>query len=178
MLWEQPRSDYLSPGRRPRPPPAGRWSGAALGPSRRCAAAAGPRTRALTASSRAPLTRRGARFVATGTSMRVAERAGGRGPTVRVPGIAAAAAAAAATLAGARRSRGAQRHGRGPRSRIGWRLRRAASGPEMPQGGFLFFRRSGPGLAGTHGLTTRWTDSGGRAKTTKRAKTAKRTRGM
>ena len=79
--------------------------GGPRGRFRRCAAAAGPRTRAISAPSRAPLTRRGARFVATGTSMRVAERAGGRGPTVRVPGVAAAAAAAAAALAAARRSR-------------------------------------------------------------------------
>ena len=69
---------------------------------RRCAAAAGPRTRAISAPSRAPLTHCGARFVATGTSMRVAECAGGRGPTVRVPGVAAAVLAA---LAAARRSR-------------------------------------------------------------------------
>ena len=34
--------------------------------------------------------------------MRVAERAGGRGPTVRIPGVAAAAAAALAALAVAR----------------------------------------------------------------------------
>ena len=53
--------------------------------------------------------------------MRVAERAGGCGPTARVPCVAAAAAAAATALAGARRSRGAQRQGSrqmGPRIRI------------------------------------------------------------
>ena len=80
-------------------------TGARPDSSRRCAAAAGPRTRAISAPSRAPLTHCGARFVATGTSMRVAERAGGRGPTVRVPGVAAAAATAAAALSAARRSR-------------------------------------------------------------------------
>ena len=56
MPWEQPRSDYLSPGRRPRPPPAGRWSGAALGPSIRCAAAPRPPTRAHSAPFSASLT--------------------------------------------------------------------------------------------------------------------------
>ena len=56
MPWEQPRSDYLSPGRRPRPPPARRWSGAALGPSKRCAAALRPRARAHSAPSSASLT--------------------------------------------------------------------------------------------------------------------------
>ena len=42
-------------------------------------------------------------FVATGTSMRVAECATGRGPTTRVPGVATGAAAALAALAAARR---------------------------------------------------------------------------
>ena len=86
--------------RRRTSPPGG--VGGHLRAAGRCAAAARPRTRALTASSYAPLTRRGARFVSTGTTMRVAERAGGRGPTVRIPGVAAAAAAALAALAVAR----------------------------------------------------------------------------
>ena len=102
MPCEQPRAVSASRARCAAAPAYRAVSAATSGRPGRCAAAARPRTRALTASSYAPLTRRGARFVATGTTMRVAERAGGRGPTVRFPGVAAAAAAAFAALAAAR----------------------------------------------------------------------------
>ena len=106
MPWEQPRAVSASRARCAAALAYRAVSAATLGRPGRCAAAARSRTRALTASSYAPLTRRGARFVSTGTTMRVAERAGGRGPTVHIPGVAAAAAAAAAAaLAAARRSR-------------------------------------------------------------------------
>ena len=100
--WSCQQLGICVPGAAPRLPPTRGRPGARPDSSRRCAAAAGPRTRAISAPSRAPLTHCGARFVATGTSMRVAECAGGRGPTVRVPGVAAAVLAA---LAAARRSR-------------------------------------------------------------------------
>ena len=102
MPWEQPRAVFASRARCAAALAYRAVSAATLGRPGRCAAAARPRTRALSAPSRAPLTHCGARFVATGTSMRVAECAGGRGPTVRVPGVAAAVLAA---LAAARRSR-------------------------------------------------------------------------
>ena len=102
MPWEQPRAVFAWRARCAAALAYRAVSAATLGRPGRCAAAARPRTRALTASSYAPLTRRGARFVSTGTTMRVAERAGGRGPTVRIPGVAAAAAAALAALAVAR----------------------------------------------------------------------------
>ena len=105
MPWEQPRAVFASPARCAAAPAYQAVSTATLGRPGRCAAAAQPRTRALSASSYAPLTCRGARFVSTGTTMRVAERAGGRGWTTRVPGIAAAAAAAAAALAAVHWSR-------------------------------------------------------------------------
>ena len=81
MPWEQPRAVLASRARCAAVPAHRAVSAATSGRPGRCAAAARPRTRALTASSYAPLTRRGARFVSTGTTMRVAERAGGRGPT-------------------------------------------------------------------------------------------------
>ena len=102
MPWEQPRAVFASRARCAAALAYRAVSAATLGRPGRCAAAARPRTRALSASSCAPLTRRGARFVSTGTTMRVAERAGGRVPTVRIPGVAAAAAAALAALAVAR----------------------------------------------------------------------------
>ena len=83
------------------PPTRGR-RGVALGASGRCAAGASARTRAPSASSCMLLTPRLPRSVAAGTSMGVAERASGRGPTASVAGVAAAAAAAAAALCAAR----------------------------------------------------------------------------
>ena len=80
--------------------------------------------------------------MATGTSMRVAERAGGRGPTVRVPGIAAAAAAAAAALAAVhwspeaprpkRRSRSWRQAGAGAAQTDLWGSGAAAAGSGPP----------------------------------------------
>ena len=84
------------------------WSGAALGSSRRCATATGPRTCAHCAPSNRH----------TGTWWaRHAEGSSGGGPTVQDPGAVAAAAAAAAALAAAcrrreRSARGAVRGGR------------------------------------------------------------------
>ena len=65
---------------------------------RRCASAARARTRAPSAPSCARLTPRMARSGPAGTSTAVAERAGGLGPTARMPGVTAAAAAAATDL--------------------------------------------------------------------------------
>ena len=108
------------------------WSGAALGSSRRCATATRPRTCAHCAPSNRH----------TGTWWaRHAEGSSGGGPTVQDPGAVAAAAAAAAALAAA-----CQR-GASVDQVSGWMLLRAASGPEMPRGGF---RRLGPGLAAIH----------------------------
>ena len=86
--------------------------------------------------------------MATGNFLRVAERAGGRGPTVRVPGVAAAAATAAAALATARRSRessytGACFHGSGVFDAVA-----RVGGSERLRGGR---RWAGPALAVTHG---------------------------
>ena len=134
MPWEQPSGcPCVRRGLSP-PPPDGWWPGRA--------SAAGPRTRAISAPSRAPLTRRGARFVATGTSMRVAERAGGRGPTVHIPGVAAAAAAAAAALATARRSRSSGFQG--ACSASVWRGARCST----PQRAWAARRGSGAAAAG------------------------------
>ena len=105
MPWEQPSGcPCVRRGLSP-PPPDGWWPGRA---SRALPEVRGRRRASNSCHIRPiPCTAhpRGARFVATGTSMRVAERAGGRGPTVRVPGVAAAAATAAAALSAARRSR-------------------------------------------------------------------------
>ena len=86
--------------------------------------------------------------------MRVAERAGGCGPTARVPCVAAAAAAAATALAGARRSRGAQRQGSrqmGPRIRI--RVE-AAPSRQRPRDAPGRLPPVWPRLAVTHGHTS------------------------
>ena len=99
---ELPAARCLRPGRRP---PAASHQGAAGGAPGLIQTVRSSRRASNACHIRpicAPLTHCGARFVATGTSMRVAECAGGRGPTVRVPGVAAAVLAA---LAAARRSR-------------------------------------------------------------------------
>ena len=51
------------------------------------------------------LTRCATCYVLSDAAMRIAERAGGGGPTARVPGIAGAAAAAVAAVTAARRRR-------------------------------------------------------------------------
>ena len=83
--------------------------------------------------------------------MRVAERAGGRGPTVRVPGVAAAAAAAFAALAAARlepRERLTGLAGEGVTDARRQRRRAHAGGSERLRGGC---RWAGPGQGVFHG---------------------------
>ena len=104
------------------------------------------------ALSRELLTRVAAHSVTTGTSKRVAERAGGRGSTARATRVAAAAVAAVAAVAGARAraARAVSGSGLGPRG--WWRLvvarLRAVGGPPGRWGGV---RRVGPGQAVAHG---------------------------
>ena len=104
------------------------------------------------------------RFVAAGTSMRVAEGAISRGFTARVARIAAVASAAAADVFVARvraRTRLIRTH-LGPRG--WWRLvvmhfhLRAVTDPRGRRGGS---HRVGPGQADTHGHVGGWGGRGG-----------------
>ena len=81
--------------------------------------------------------------------MRVAERAGGGGPTARVRGVAVAATAAAAAACRSRESGLAGAKLASDVTDVGWPvLLRAAGDTESPRGGS---RRARPGLAVTHG---------------------------
>ena len=137
----------------PSPPIRGR-QGVAFGAARRCAAAAGPRTRAPSAHPLRLLTRAGVRCVAAGTFMRVAEGAGGRGSTARVARVAAAAVAAVAAVSGARAlaarafSGPAWTRAAGGTGRLVVERGGAAADPRGRLGGS---RRVGPGQVNTHG---------------------------